>query len=161
MEYIVALTSQGVSEICKKMTDDATRVLGEDADAQDMALEIIKLNEDEINAIAEYTSECVRNHMFDHSVSEGGGMSPNEFLTHTLGVAIPTLLMIARGMYDRVPQDKYMATVSAELRLQTLIEEKSDLSGVWPAEFVSEITQVFDEPGMAFLAGVICGSSHG
>jgi hypothetical protein len=162
MEYLVALTAHDVSEMCKKMTEDAIEVVGQNADAEVMALQIIGLTHEEVQAVAEYVTECVQHHLFDHSVSEGGGMSPHEFLEHTLGVAIPTLLMVARGVYNTSkPEDKYMATVSAELRLQTLIEEKTDLSDVWPAEFVKEITQVFDEPNMAFLAGVICGSSHG
>jgi hypothetical protein len=101
--------------------------------------------------------------MFDHTVQHGGGMTPTDLTNMVLGITVPQVMLFARCMYRESDkqEDQYMRTVSAELSLSTMIEEKKDLSEVWPAEYVSEITKVFDEPTKAFLAGVICGSRNG
>lgn len=125
--------------------------------------QVVGLDEETVQSLMEFISEAVSQQMFDHTVQHGGGMTPTELTRMVLGITVPQVLLFARCTFGEPDkhEDQYMRTVAAELSLGTMIEEKRDLSEVWPAEYVSEITKVFNEPHKAFLAGVICGSKHG
>lgn len=155
------MTLDELAEMIRTRMEAVIEEMGEE-DTHAVSIRAIGLDEDVVNVIAEYVSNAVSEALFNHSIAHGGGMTPNDVVGMTIGVCLPTTLLAARCVQEkRRESSKYMATVGAELALSSMISENRNLSDVWPAEYVSEITQVFPEPTMAFLAGVMCGERRG
>jgi hypothetical protein len=160
MEY--AVTPEEIGEYAKEAVEKAQEEIGEDACQHDIAVHTIGIGIDDMNAIAEYVSQCVAAHVYNQTVVEGP-MNPHELTEAIIGVCVPTILMAGRMAFEGrgSATDQYLTTVHAEMSLNSMIEDKRDLEQIWPSQFVSEICDSYPDPTKAFLAGVICGRSRG
>jgi hypothetical protein len=161
LEY--AVTPEEINEYAQEAVARAHEELGDGACMHDVAIHAVGMSQEDMQAAADYVGECVNTHLFNTAIGSGG-MSPKDVVDNVLGVAIPTLLLIGRIIFDGKNSsitDKYLTTVQAEMSLGAMILDKKDLSDIWPAQFVEEICATYTEPHKAFLAGVMCGRSHG
>ena len=157
------MTPEEISEYSKRLVQQAEEELGDDACEHDIALHTIGVSLEDMNAIAHYVDECVKAHIYNRTVAEGP-MNPSELTENIIGVCVPTIMLIGKMMFkDKQTSidDQYLTTVHAEMAINTMIEDEKDMSEIWPAQFVEEIAASLPNPQQAFLAGVMCGRSHG
>jgi hypothetical protein len=55
---------------------------------------------------------------------------------------------------------EYPTTLMAEAHIRRYIKDKADLNEIWPIDLAEEVAGEF-EPHLAFMVGVVCGSSRG
>jgi hypothetical protein len=161
LEYVV--NQEEIVEYQSRAIEKAHEELGDNACQHDIAIHSIGLSFEDINEAANYVDGCVRAHIYNQTVTEGP-MNPTELTEHIIGVCVPTLLLIGKMVFENRNNsvtDKYLSTVQAEMSLNAMILDKRDLSEIWPSQFVDEICATYTEPQKAFLAGVMCGKSHG
>lgn len=145
----------------------AQEALGENATEQEMSRYLVDMDDSDVEALMKYMVAGVHAHLFDNLVNGTmeSGMSPGDVINETVSATVPTVLMIARILYQGKPRSKssnrYMSTIEAEMSLKNMIVEQEDLSEIWPTEYVTEVIGEFSDPATAFLAGVLCGRRDG
>lgn len=149
----------------------AHEALGEDAPHEELAAYVLGTDLETVDAIMHYLVQAVHHHVFESMVTGDmeSGMSPSDLIQHTLGVAVPTTIMIVAqlikhgsGSQSEQTLDKYVATLAAEINVKNMDSEGKPYSDIWPSEYVSEIVTTLDgDATKAFIAGVMCGRSHG